>query len=181
MVKENGILRKSITTFVLIAGAIYIPFQFLEYLKKFGYSTLEIFAGWGFLYILILFIYACYAYFKQGKNYFVYSAKILKFIVYTTLLPIVMLIRLMINMIIGIYYLQYLKDVVNQNKKTNTQQEEEKMEKRFSKLFRDLFDVPTNTNQSKKVNKKGQVVFIALLIAALIILFILVFLIITRK
>lgn len=179
----NGILRKSIESFLLIAGAIFIPFQSIPYFKEFGYDNAQIFAGWGFLYLLILFIYASYSYYKQGKDYFKYSLLIIQFLVMLPISPFIKVMRFITNTFIGFFYLQYLSDLIKQNKKTKTQKEDERMGKILEKSFKDLFNVPTVTQKPKqdKLNKKGQVLFIALLIALLIILLILLYMLIVKK
>jgi len=182
MTNNNGILKKSIGTFILIASAIFVPFQSLFYLKQFGYSNVQIFAGWSFLYLLILLIYATYSYFKQGKDYFKYSINIIQFIVILPSALFMRIMRFITNTLIGIFYLQYLGELIKQSEKTKTQREVERMGKIFKQSFKDLFNVPIKQNPKfKKMNKKGQALFIGLLVALLVILLILLYLTIVKK
>ena len=96
---------------------------------------MQIFAGWSFLYLLILLIYATYSYFKQGKDYFKYSINIIQFIVILPSALFMRIMRFITNTLIGIFYLQYLGELIKQSEKTKTQREVERMGKIFIRSF----------------------------------------------
>lgn len=179
--KGGGIFTKSLKTFASIGGAISIPFLTQNYIIEVtGLTKRVIFLGWFIFYLLILLLYASYAYYNQHKNYFAYTLKIFKSISLLIILPIALVVGSILNIIIGLFYLKYLRQIVNQNQKTGVRAVEEKMFTTIKNSYKEIFIAPTeNINKPLKKNKKGQFghyLFIALLLALVVILFTIIFL-----